>query len=344
MGELRSTFVEAGARSAEDVAADVVAFLDEATRSLDVAIYDFEAREGPTVRIADALEAALARGVAVRVVFNLEPSDNPADPRPMQGSPAAIDGLEVPTRGIDGRAGLMHHKYIVRDAQTVWTGSMNWTPDSLGVQENVLVTIDSPEVASAFLANFERLWTRGRIDRSGSVGDVLELDHGVRVRPMFSPFPPFLGHAVAGRIVEANRRIRVLSPVLTSGAVLGTLCEHIARSRLDVGGAYDLTQMEDVQRQWELVPHNRWKIEAWKTIAPYLAGKVSTRYRPDAVHDYMHAKAVVVDDEVITGSFNFSKHGEGNAENVLFVVSEYHAVRFAEFADRVAARYVVAST
>jgi phosphatidylserine/phosphatidylglycerophosphate/cardiolipin synthase-like enzyme len=132
--------------------------------------------------------------------------------------------------------------------------------------------------------------------------------------------------------------------VLTSGAVLGTLCEHIARSRLDVGGAYDLTQMEDVQRQWELVPHNRWKIEAWKTIAPYLAGKVSTRYRPDAVHDYMHAKAVVVDDEVITGSFNFSKHGEGNAENVLFVVSEYHAVRFAEFADRVAARYVVAST
>ncbi|HEV8563515.1 MAG TPA: hypothetical protein VGR41_01215 [Actinomycetota bacterium] len=53
----------------------------------------------------------------------------------------------------------------------------------------------------------------------------------------------------------------------------------------------------------------------------------------------MHAKAVVVDDEVLAGSYNLSKHGEGNAENVLHVVSEHHADRFADFADRVTALY-----
>jgi len=338
MGELRSTFIEDGERG-DVVAAEVVAFVEAARRSLEVAIYDFEAREGPTARIADALESAMARGVAVRVVFNEEPSPHPAESRPMQGRPDTIDGLEVPTRGIDGQAGLMHHKYMVRDAESVWTGSMNWTADSLGRQENVLLTIDSPGLAAAYAANFERLWKRGKVERSGARGALVALDHGVRVQPFFSPHPPFLGHVAAGRIVEANRRIRILSPVLTSGAVLGTLCEHIVRKKLDVGGAYDHTQMEDVQRQWELVRHNRWKIEAWKTIAPYLAGKISTRYHPDAVHDYMHAKAVVVDDEVLAGSYNLSKHGEGNAENVLHIVSEHHADRFAEFADRLAARY-----
>ena len=40
--------------------------------TIDVAIYDFDARAGATVRIADALEAAAARGVAVRVAFNQE--------------------------------------------------------------------------------------------------------------------------------------------------------------------------------------------------------------------------------------------------------------------------------
>ena len=53
----------------------------------------------------------------------------------------------------------------------------------------------------------------------------------------------------------------------------------------------------------------------------------------------MHAKFVVADDEVLVGSYNLSRGGEENAENVLHVVNEEVAVRFASFADRVAARY-----
>lgn len=338
MGELRETFVQEGAQPAVAVAAEVVGFLEAARSSLDVAIYDFKASEGAAARIAHALEAARGRGVHVRVAYNTEHCEHAAEARPMACDPALIDGLDVPTRGVGEQGALMHHKYVVRDGESVWTGSMNWTDDAFSREENVFLTIDSPVVAAAYASNFERLWSRQHIGRGGS-GEEAKLDHGVRVRPYFSPHPPFLGHLAAGRIVEANRRIRILSPVVTSGAVLGTLCEHIVRRKLDVGGAYDRTQMEEVQRQWAGVPHNRWKIEAWKVIAPFLSGKVSTPYAPDAVHDYMHAKVVVVDDEVLTGSYNLSKHGEINAENVLHVVSEYHAVRFAGFADLVAARY-----
>lgn len=339
MGELRATFLEDGAQTDEAVAAEIAALIDEAGRSIDVAIYDFQARDGATTAIADSLERASHRGVEVRVVFNTERCEHPSDSRPMQGEPGQIDGLEVPTRAIADQGSLMHHKYVVVDTARVWTGSANWTPDAFSREENVMLTIDSSDLAAAYGANFERLWRHGRNEGSGSTGTVIVLDHNVRVQPSFSPCPPFLGHVAAGRIVEAERRIRVLSPVVTSGEVLGALCEHIVRRKLDVGGAYDHTQMEEVQRQWSLVSHNRWKLEAWKVIAPYLSGKVSTPYSPDAVHDYMHAKVVIVDDEVLTGSYNLSKHGEENAENLLHVVSENHATRFAEFADRVAERY-----
>ena len=87
------------------------------------------------------------------------------------------------------------------------------------------------------------------------------------------------------------------------------------------------------------MPHNRWKIEAWRTIAPHLSGKISTPYAPGSVHDYMHAKFVVADDEVLVGSFNLSRGGEENAENVLHLVSEELAVRFTGFVEAVADRY-----
>ena len=87
------------------------------------------------------------------------------------------------------------------------------------------------------------------------------------------------------------------------------------------------------------MPWNRWKIEAWQVIAARLSGKVSTPYAPGSVHDYMHAKFVVADDEVLVGSYNLSRGGEENAENVLHVVSEEIAVTFAGFADKLADRY-----
>jgi phosphatidylserine/phosphatidylglycerophosphate/cardiolipin synthase-like enzyme len=337
-------FLEDGGQPAPEVAAQVAAFIQEAERTLDVAIYDFEAREGAPTAIGDALEAANTRGVEIRVVFNMERCDNPADSRPMQAHAHEIDGLEVPTRGIHDTGNLMHHKYIVRDGSSVWTGSTNWTNDSFAREENVLIVLeDLPSLAADYTANFEDMWAREKVERTGAVGREIASRGDRKLRPYFAPFPPFLGHMVAGRIVEADRRLKVVSPVITSGAVLGTLCEHIARRSLDVGGAYDATQMLQVQREWDRVPHNRWKIAAWKTIEPYLSGKLSTPYRPGSVHDYMHAKFVVIDHEVVTGSYNLSKHGEINAENVLHIVDNDVADRFAAFADRVAARYAAGS-
>src|SRR6266567_283456 len=244
---LQAEFVMAGSRTAADVAAELSRFIGAAERSLDVAIYDFEAKDGASAAVGEALELAAGRGVAVRVAFNQERQHRPSAPRPPKCDPAVIDGLDVPTRGVHGDGTLMHHKYVVRDGASVWTGSMNWTDDAFGLEENVLLRLDSPEIATAYANDFRQLWDGGTVERSGLEGPEVSLAGGVTVRPTFSPRGPSLAHLCASVLGTARHRIRVLSPVITSGVVLGTLAEFAARESFDLVGAYDLTQMEEVR-------------------------------------------------------------------------------------------------
>jgi phosphatidylserine/phosphatidylglycerophosphate/cardiolipin synthase-like enzyme len=338
-GDLRCLFIEDGAQSAADVTREVIAFIGEAEATLDIAIYDFHADNGTTADISAELVAASTRGIHVRIAYNTEICTHASDARPMQCNPHAIASVPVETRAVSTNGSLMHHKYIVRDGETVWTGSTNWTDDAFSREENVLIVIDALPIAAAYTRNFERLWGKGHTLRSGGTGEEALLSHGARVQPYFSPWPPNLSQVAAARIAAADRRVRIVSPVLTSGAILGTLAERAGRARFDLDGAFDQTQMEQVERAWSRIPHNRWKIEAWKAIAPRLAGKISTPYGPDAVHDYMHAKFIVADQHVVSGSYNLSKHGEVNAENVLHIVSDFHSARFSDFADKIAGRY-----
>lgn len=338
MTALTFDFLQDGSHQPADVAAELVSFVRAATRSLDVAIYDFQARSGAPAAVAGALEDAAGRGVSVRLAFNVERESRAGDPPSAHGTPEHIDGLDVPTRGVSGNGALMHHKYVVRDGGNVWTGSTNWTEDAFGREENVVVQVESEAIAAAYTRNFEELWKRGRVEGTGARGEATRIGSSL-VQPLFSPDGPSLAQAMSSRIGEARRRVRLASPVITSGPILGTLAELAGHRSFDFAGAYDLTQMEEVDGQWRSVPANQWKREAWEIVRRRLVGKRSTPYGPNSVHDYMHAKAVVVDDEVLTGSYNCSHGGEDNAENVLWIQEREVADRFAAFIDGVVARY-----
>jgi phosphatidylserine/phosphatidylglycerophosphate/cardiolipin synthase-like enzyme len=57
------------------------------------------------------------------------------------------------------------------------------------------------------------------------------------------------------------------------------------------------------------------------------------------VHDFMHAKIVVADDVVFSGSFNLSRSGEQNAENVLEIHEPVLAEYLSSSVDEVRRRY-----
>ena len=82
-------------------------------------------------------------------------------------------------------------------------------------------------------------------------------------------------HEIAQRVATARRRIRICSPVLTSGPILASLAESIGRSGLDVTGCYDATQMDEVRHQWSRLPQSAWKLKAWEMLA--LSAKPTVR-------------------------------------------------------------------
>jgi phosphatidylserine/phosphatidylglycerophosphate/cardiolipin synthase-like enzyme len=329
------------------VAHRIASFLDGATRTLDIATYDLRLIATPESTLFSAFEAAVKRGVMVRLVFNQDHDQVIPVPPPPQVDLTFIDRLKavgVQVKPVPGVPDLMHHKYVVRDGASVLTGSTNWTNDSWTREENVIVTIESGEVARDYGTNFEELWRTPVVATSGRISTPwYSLADGTRVRPYFCPGRAMkLVHAMSRSLASAQKRIRICSPVITSGPILGTLaeiCEH--PSGIDISGVYDATQMEEVQHQWASQGGAAWKITAFQSVvaAVKFGAKHSTPYAAGTVHDFMHAKILVADDYVYTGSFNLSHSGEENAENVMQIESAAVADMCVAFIDRVAATY-----
>ena len=198
---------------------------------------------------------------------------------------------------------------------------MNWTTDSWTLQENVvLVAEQAPALAAEFARNFDELWSTRDVDAQRPRGPAAARrgrPRGARLvhaRPRRGALAP---DRQGDR--KARERVRIASPVITAGPVLGTLAEVTAeqqggpsrRGRPDADGPGGLPVADERPLGVEDpdprvgARHGDFK------------GKLSTQWTPETPHDFMHAKVTVADDTVFVGSFNLSRSGEMNAENVL---------------------------
>jgi phosphatidylserine/phosphatidylglycerophosphate/cardiolipin synthase-like enzyme len=327
-----------GGQPAEETARALADFIGAAERTLEIAVYDFHLPAPLHEIVVGALTAAASRGVAVRLAYNVDHPGKTPIPPPALTDPDAMEALPFPTAPIPGVPDLMHHKYVVRDGASIWTGSTNWTADSWTREENVIVTVDSREIADRFHTDFEQLWTTRDVAHSGRV-ETAPVDG---MRAWFCPgHGSKLAHRIAKAIGSAQRRVRVASPVISSAPILATLAQVASDGKVDLAGVVDATQIAEVLAQWQENGNADWKSPLLRTAlsrAPF-SGKVTTPYAPGSVHDYMHAKVTVADDRIFIGSFNLSHSGELNAENVLERDDAALADRLAAFVDEVRARY-----
>ena len=114
-----------GGQTPTEIARELATFLGAAHTSLDIAVYDVRFETDAVALVLATLLAAQQRGIAIRLVYNVShPGPIPVPPPP-ETRPEAIEALPVPTRAIAGIPDLMHHKFVVRDATDVWSGSTN---------------------------------------------------------------------------------------------------------------------------------------------------------------------------------------------------------------------------
>jgi len=349
MDNLSVFFLAEGEQSAEDVMARLTDFIIGAERALEFAIYDMRFSGPLRTQLAAALRDRVEAGVEIRFCYDADKPPQPdlaagQDPAPA-GTGAFVQSLGYPWRRIAGMK-LMHSKFVVRDGQAVWTGSANMTDDAFTLMENNIAEINSQPLAGYYAQNFEELWQKQNFEHAGDIltqpVPLTFSDQSATARVMFSPGCGLeIDAEIARRVRATQRRVRICSLLINSGTLIGELGNLLRRGRVAVDGIYDRTQMEQVYVQWQEVPQNRWKIGALQEIIlrAGLIGKDSTPYTPTGRHNFMHDKVLVIDDTVITGSYNFSRSAQFNAENILFIESAPLAEVYSAYIDHLKSKY-----
>jgi phosphatidylserine/phosphatidylglycerophosphate/cardiolipin synthase-like enzyme len=351
-------FIAEGDQSAADIAGQMADFISLANDRLDLAAYDCRLDEDSARPIRDALRDRLKSGVAVRLIYD-DSFKKPQSHSEFEsiggdfaegGTHERVEELGLPAeliRGIQGE-GLMHQKFMVRDRQAVWTGSMNWTNDSMTRMENTIVSAVSSELAALYERDFEQLWnTRQTLESGKFATSPVQLQYAGKPVSTDVDFSPGQGEHinewVARKVLRARTRIVFCSMLINSSKLLEALTTVLDQQKLELWGVYDKTQMDGVLHQWNNNPHVTWKVEAIQRLLreAEMIGKHSLPYRPGHSHNFMHNKLLVVDDVVITGSYNLSHSAQANAENMLAIDSPELAADAITYTEMLRNRFLI---
>lgn len=132
----------------DDCRNKIMALCKNAKHHIDVCIFTISDN-----KLSDSLINAHQRGIKVRVI-----SDD--DKQHDTGSDICIlleAGIPLRT---DQTPALMHHKFAIFDQRILLNGSFNWTTSASSINEENILTTDSPILVSQYLSKFEKLWEK----------------------------------------------------------------------------------------------------------------------------------------------------------------------------------------
>ena len=279
-------------RPAVPLLQQLIADIDRARSSVDIAVFDFDLPE-----LADALLRAQRRGVAARLVAD---SENLLTPEVA----LALGRLERAgaTVRVDRREPFMHDKIAVIDARVVWFGSWNMTENDTWRNNNNMIRVVDAPLAAAYQGEVEQM-LGGRFGTAKARrASVAQFRIGAaRLQALFAPQDGAAEYLLA-RIAGAKRSIRVLAFSFTAAPLLDALLER-ARAGVQVQAV-----LESQNATGQSAGFARLR-EAGLDVL--LDGNCYN----------MHHKVMVIDEQtVITGSYNFTNSAErSNDENTVLI-------------------------
>jgi len=126
--------------------AELLNWINHANQSIYVLIYSFTLDD-----VANALIAAKNRGLDVKVIMDNEQSAGPGS----EYQTLLNAGVTVRT---DNRSAEMHDKVAIIDNQIVITGSFNWSANADTNNNENLIVLRSPSLASTYTTEFWHIW------------------------------------------------------------------------------------------------------------------------------------------------------------------------------------------
>lgn len=273
----------------------LVAFINRATKTIDLADYDFDLEN-----VANALAQAKARGVRVRMVTDTDTLTN-NDPA-IQKAFGILKQANIPIVD-DQRPAIMHNKFLVVDNAAVWTGSWNFTTGDTYRLNNNAITIQSPPLAQNYTAEFEKMFMQrqfGPNKPAGVPNPVLTIN-GVRVENYFAPEDKVASRIVA-KINQAKQSIHFMAFSFTNDAIGSAIIDR-AQAGVQTAGVFETTGSNTKYSEYGKMKQAG--LDVLQDGNPYV----------------MHHKVIIIDGrEVIFGSFNFTDNADkDNDENLLII-------------------------
>ncbi len=293
----------------------LISYINKANHTLDIAVYQFSQGSGMS-DIAAALNAAQARGVTIRYIY--DGKDNASTSMGLLNS--GIATLASPSTSAYN---IMHNKFMVIDAgyaadATVWTGSTNWTESMFDRSTNNAIVIQDQVVAQAYVAQFEKMW-------GGS---------GATPNAATSKFGPFKTASATNTFTVDGRTVEVyFSPADNTNSHIASALQSVDKELFF--GVYTYTSSIDasVTRLKYVTPGITVKgimdefsvgYNAYDTLSPVMGSDLKIYNGSNTVY---HNKMMIADPDypgmdplVLTGSHNWSVTADTkNDENMIII-------------------------
>jgi phosphatidylserine/phosphatidylglycerophosphate/cardiolipin synthase-like enzyme len=312
-GPVRVYFTRPGGSRDEQqaIVQALVGYIEQAKQSIDVAAFELD-----NEAIADALLAALKRGVRIRLVTETGYLQEAGTQRLKAAGVPVVD---------DQRDGaLMHNKFMVFDDQGVWTGSMNFTENCAHRNNNHGVFIDDPRIATNYAAKFAWMFEQrkfgGLPNRTARIPNpVVTLRDGTVIENYFSTHD-HIADRVVEKVGQAQTSIHFLAFSFTHDEIGRAMLER-APAGVSVQGVFEKSQT----------------LSGYSEYARFRSAGPRVQVYLDANPRNMHHKVIILDGSTtVAGSFNFSDGADRqNDENVVIIKNVQIAKRFEEEFQRV---------
>ncbi len=270
----------------------IIADIDAATRSVDMATYEYNLSS-----VAAALVRAKQRGVKVRLALDRENLDDPA----MAAWAGTVEAAKIPVSWEQTDA-FLHSKFIIVDAAFVWTGSWNATNNDTYRNNNNLLRITAPAIVANYQAEFTQM-AAGKFgtDKKPRTPNPRVTIGAVPVENYFAPKDGVSTHVIDW-ISQATQSVDFLAFSFTSDDIGNAM---IARQQagLPVRGVFEKRNAQGIGSEYARLREAK--------VDVFSDGNCYT----------MHHKVIIIDRRVvITGSYNFTSRAESvNDENLLII-------------------------
>ena len=277
----------------------LVDLMNEATKTIDVAAYDFDLSD-----VAVAMSQATQRGVRVRMVTDTDTLTS--TDKAIQAAFDTLKQAQIPIVD-DQREAIMHNKFTVVDGEWVSTGSWNYTDGDTYHLNNNMIVIRSANLAANYTVEFNKMFIARDFGKSKDRAipyPVLTVD-GTSVQNCFSP-ETSCARLIVQTVSLAQKSINFMAFSFTHDAIGNEMLAR-AKSGVSVSGVF-----ETVGSQTQYSEYGKLK-------------KAGLDIYTDGNPWSMHHKVIIIDNRiVIFGSFNFSESADSSNDENLLIVDDAH--------------------